>query len=78
MNLPLLALVATCLFLAAWLYVAVERSRRAKRRRRAQLLDAAVRARQLVELIPERGVTVRGASRDRSRPGKARRRERRA
>jgi len=44
---------------------------------RAARLDAAVRAQQIVELIPERGVTVRGASRDRSRPGKQRRRARR-
>lgn len=46
-------------------------------RRRAARLEAAVRAQAIVESIPLRGVTVRGASRDRTLSGKARRRARR-
>lgn len=58
--------------------ILIERAdQRSKRRRRAEQLEAAVRAQAIAESIPLRGITVRGASRDRQLSGKARRRARR-
>lgn len=67
------------LLAGAWAVVVFLQQLRLKREhlRRAAMLDAAVRAQAIAEGIPARGVTVRGASRDRSLPGKARRRQRR-
>lgn len=67
-----LAVVGVVLSCTALLLVAHVQRRQAKRAR----LDAAVRAQALVELLPDRTRTVRGASRDRSLHGKARRLQR--
>lgn len=58
------------------LIVGLLADRRARYRERTRLA-AAVRAQAIAESIPNRGVTVRGGSRDRQLSGKARRRARR-